>query len=158
MKCLVGTAASSVKSSLTGQYSAHAPRNVLPVVIIGQFLQGAFSWAYSFFITAEEHQPVAWSSGRHKALPNTSASWSLTLNLIILLRKQWGLKYGLTAIDDPTNQLPFHDTIAKTFGLNLFFPREENKSFALFSTRSAWSWLPLWTPENFAMTLSWNLR
>ena len=116
------------RSSLTAQYSAHAPRNVecpspqhSPKKIILQFLQVSFSERYSsssfFCWNALKIHPVFSSFRGAKC---KIFFLRVRFRRIILLYKQIGLKKWLTAIEDPIKCLLSSEIFANTLGLKVF--------------------------------------
>ena len=170
---------SLLRSWSTGQYSAHAPRNVRPFPlkrsssvmkpskfsnVCWQFVHTAISFFLYFsypplFLNALDDQ--FWVSLVFKGWEDIIAFLRFgSLKSAILLCKTRGLKKWLTAIDAPTNLLSLCVTSASTLGLNMFLlSRNCRKSFACIHTSSAWSLLPSRLPSWWSvMSLIWKMN
>ena len=151
------------RSSLTAQYSAHAPRNVLcpspqwsSKKIILQFLQASFSERYPSFPFS------CWNALKTHSFLTSFRELKCKIVLasgrfrrVILLYKQMGLKKWLTAIEDPTECLleGLCVIFTNTLGLKVFFsPSFLKNLFASSKTRSAWASLPL-TSSGFSASV-----
>ena len=154
---------SSGRSWLTGQYSAHAARNVdhpfpersLQNIML-QFWQGLLIKSYLGLYSASNNQFCR--SGIFRGWKCTIAFPRLCLRLMILWNKQIGLKKWLTAIEAPIKDLPVCDTLAKTMGLKVFLLESLLRwSFAASITRLAWSVLPL-SLRSSIKSLNWNIN
>ena len=141
------------RSSLTAQYSAHAPRNVecpspqwSPKKIILQFLQVSFLERYpSSPLLCWNASKTHLSSSSFRGSKCKIVFARVRFRRIILLYKQIGLKKWLTAIEDPIEclLLPGCEILAKTLGLKVFFMSSFlNQTFASSKTRLAWASLP----------------